>query len=103
MAAHILALYNVPKDPTAFEQYYRGTHLPLAKQFPGLRSYTISKGALGAGGGDVPYYLVAVLAFDSMAAIQAALESPAGQAAVADVGKFATGGATILTYETEEV
>ena len=36
-----------------------------------------------------------------MDAIQAAVGSPEGQATVADVPKFATGGVTILMYETQ--
>ncbi len=103
MAAHILALYNTPADTTHFEQYYHGTHIPLAKGMPGLRSFTISKGALGGAAGDAPYYFVADLAFDSMAAIQAALASPEGQATVADVPKFATSGMTLMMYETQDV
>ncbi|MBD5654359.1 MAG: EthD family reductase [Candidatus Eremiobacteraeota bacterium] len=101
--AHLLALYNEPKDPTAFEQYYHGTHVPLAKKMPGLRSYTVSTGALAAAAGNPPYYLIAVLEFDSVAAIQAAVSSPEGAAAVSDVPNFATGGATILMYETQAV
>jgi len=103
VAARVLALYNEPKDPTAFEQYYHGTHVPLAKRLPGLRSYSVSKGALVVPGGVPPYYLIAELTFDSMAAIQAALASPEGQATVADVANFATGGATIVMYETQQV
>jgi hypothetical protein len=38
-----------------------------------------------------------------MEAIGAAVASPEGQAAVADIPNFATGGATVLTYETESV
>jgi len=103
MAAQLLAMYGAPTDPTAFEQHYRGTHIPLAKRMPGLRSYSVSKGPVSAGDGKPPYFLVAVLEFDSMEAIGAAVASPEGQAAVADVPNFATGGATILTYETESV
>ncbi|MFN2460357.1 MAG: EthD family reductase [Candidatus Velthaea sp.] len=103
MAAHVLALYNAPLDPTAFEQYYHGTHVPLAKRLPGLRSYLVNKGALAFGGGSAPLYLVAVLAFDSMGSIAAALESPEGKATVADLANFATGGVTVAMYETEEL
>jgi uncharacterized protein (TIGR02118 family) len=92
----------VPADPTAFEQYYRGTHIPIAKRMPGLRSYVINRGPLASAGG-APYYLVAVLSFDSMDAIQAAMSSPEGQATLADVPNFATGGVTIVMYETETV
>lgn len=103
MGAQVLVIYNMPTDPTAFEQYYHGTHIPLAKRMPGLRSCVISKGPLASGSGDSPYYLVAVLSFDSMDAIQAAMASPEGQATVADVPKFATSGVTILMYETQDV
>lgn len=102
MGAQVLALYNTPDDPTAFEQYYRGTHIPIAKRMPGLRSYVINKGPL-ASAGAAPYYLVAVLGFDSMEAIQTAMRSPEGQAVVADIPNFATGGVTIVMYETEIV
>jgi len=102
LGAQVLVLYNTPADPTAFEQYYHGTHIPIVKRMPGLRSYVISKGPLATGSG-ANYYLVAVLTFDSMDAIQAAMRSPEGQATVADVPKFATGGVTILMYETQNV
>lgn len=103
MAAHVLALYNTPTDPTHFEQYYHGTHVPIAKRLPGLRSYTISVGAIGSPAGPAPYYLIATLTFDSMAAIQAALTSPEGQATVADVPNFATGGVALMMYESRDL
>jgi uncharacterized protein (TIGR02118 family) len=103
MAAQLVAMYNPPVDPTAFEQYYHGTHIPLAKRIPGLRSYTINKGPISAGDATSPYYLIATLEFDSLEAIGAGIASPEGQAAVADVPNFATGGVTIVTYETTTV
>jgi hypothetical protein len=38
-----------------------------------------------------------------MAAVQRAFASPEGQATVADVGKFATGGVDILMFDQREV
>ena len=46
------------------------------------------------------YHLVAILQFDDMAAIQRAFASPEGQAAVADVQTFATGGVDILMFDS---
>ncbi len=103
MAAQLLVMYGQPADPTAFEQYYRGTHVPIAKRIPGLRSYKINKGPIATPVGKAPYYLVAVLDFDSMEAIAAGMGSPEGQAAGADVPNFATGGATMVMYETESL
>jgi uncharacterized protein (TIGR02118 family) len=100
--AQLLALYNTPADRAAFDRYYRDTHIPLAKKIPGLRSYSISVGPVEALAGNAPY-LVACLDFDSMADLRTALASPAGQAAAADVSNFASGGATLLIYNSEAV
>ncbi len=48
-------------------------------------------------------HLVALLQYDDLAAIQNAFASPEGQAAVADVQNFATGGADIVMFDTQEV
>jgi uncharacterized protein (TIGR02118 family) len=103
MAAHLLVLYAPPADPAAFDAYYLGTHVPIAKRMPGLRSYTINKGPIAGGGAASPYYLIATLEFDSMAALGAAAASPEGQAASADVPNFGMAGVTVLTYETTTV
>jgi uncharacterized protein (TIGR02118 family) len=100
MSAQLVVLYNTPADPTASEQYYQGTHVPIAKRIPGLRSYTINKGPIAAPAGASPYFLIATLTFDSLDALQAALGSPEGAAAAADVPNFATGGVTMLMCET---
>jgi uncharacterized protein (TIGR02118 family) len=91
--ASVLALYKKPADPAAFDAYYRDHHAPLAKTLPGLLSYTI-----GRGGDKEPYYLVAILTFESPAALGAALGSPEGAAIVADLQKFAQAGVDILTF-----
>ncbi|MBD5634778.1 MAG: EthD family reductase [Candidatus Eremiobacteraeota bacterium] len=103
MAARLLAMYDVPADPTAFEQYYHGTHLPLAKRIPGLRSYSINKGPIAAARGTSPYYLIATLEFDSLEAMQAGMSAPEGRAASADVANFAMAGVTIVMFESTDV
>jgi len=45
-------------------------------------------------------YLVAVLEFDSMEAIAAAMVSPQGQATAADLGNFASAGVDVMMAET---
>lgn len=100
--AQVLVLYNTPADADAFDRYYRETHIPIANKIPGLRSYTVNQGPVQALSGSAPY-LVAILGFDSLADIQAALVSPEGQAAAADLANFASGGATLLIYDTKMV
>jgi len=43
MTARFLALYETPADPGAFDRHYRQIHIPLLRQLPGLRQYTVSR------------------------------------------------------------
>jgi len=101
--AQLIALYKKPADPAAFDTYYHGTHIPLAKTVPGLRRYQISAGPVSGGQGESGLHLVAVLSFDSMAAIQQALGSPAGQATAADLANFAQAGVDLLMFDSRDV
>lgn len=101
--AKLLALYRTPDDAQAFEDYYFGTHVPIAKRVPGLRSYEVSHGGIASPQAASPYHLVAILGFDSLADIGTALASPEGQATAADLGNFATAGVDLLVFETREV
>ena len=92
-----------PADPTAFDKYYFETHVPIARKIPGVRRYQVSRGAVITPGGPSPFHLIATLTFDSVADIQNAFASPQGQAAVADVQKFATGGVEMNFFESGEV
>ncbi|MGW5663556.1 EthD family reductase [Streptomyces sp. NPDC003758] len=40
--ARFVVLYDTPSDVEAFERHYNDVHVPLAKQYPGLRRYTRS-------------------------------------------------------------
>jgi len=98
--AELLVLYNTPADPAAFDRYYQQTHIPLAKKIPGLRSYVISNGPVQALAGIAPH-LIAILRFDSIADLNAALASPESKAAAADLSNFASAGATLLIQDTK--
>ncbi len=100
--AQLLVLYNTPVDAAAFDSYYTKTHIPIAKRIPGQRSYSINDGPVLALAGTAPH-LVATLTFDSMADLNAALGSPEGQAAAADLANFATGGVTLMVFDSKLV
>ena len=100
--AQIIALYKAPADTVAFQNYYHQTHVPIAKKIPGLRSLSISDGAIEVMAGEVPY-LIGTLTFDSMADLHAALASPEGQATADDLKNFASGGVTLLMFESKAV
>jgi uncharacterized protein (TIGR02118 family) len=101
--ARLLVMYKTPSDGAAFDKHYFEKHVPIAKKIPGLRKYEVSRGAVGTPAGPSNYHLVAILHFDDVAAIQAAFASAEGQAAVADLQTFATGGADIFLFETRDV
>ena len=101
--ATLIALYNKPADPAAFDEYYFSTHVPLAKKIAGLRRYQVSVGAVGTPQGDSPYHLAAVLSFDSLEAIQQALGSAEGQATAGDLGNFAQAGVELLVFDSKDI
>ncbi len=87
--AKLMVLYKTPKDPAAFDAYYYGTHVPLAKTLPGLRAYEVNAGPIATPAGPSGTHLIATLTFDDMAAVGAAFASPEGVATAADVRNFA--------------
>jgi len=97
--AKLIAMYKTPPDAAAFDRYYYATHVPIAKKVPGLRTYEVSRGPVVTLDGLAPYHLIAVLGFDSVDAIQAALASAEGQATAADLGRFATAGVDIYIID----
>ena len=99
----LLVLYGHPKDPAAFDKYYQEAHLPIAKQMKGLKKWTIGKVQGMPGNEQAPYYYVADLYMESREEFERLLSSPEGQAAVADVPKYATGGVTFIYTEIHEV
>ena len=101
--AKLLAIYQQPADAAAFDAYYFNKHVPLAKTIPGLRSYEVTQGDVMGMAGKHGVYLVAILEFDSLAAIGAAMASPQGQAAAADLANFAPAGVELMLAETRMV
>jgi uncharacterized protein (TIGR02118 family) len=101
--ARLVVLYGTPKDPGAFDKYYFETHVPIAKQIPGLRKYEVSRGAIATPAGPAKLHLIATLHFDDMKAVRSAFASPQGQAAAADVAKFATGGVEMMFFDSTEI
>jgi uncharacterized protein (TIGR02118 family) len=77
--------------------------VPIAKKIPGLRQYETTSGPVTTLEGPAPYHLIAMLTFDSLAAIQAALGSPEGRATAADLGNFATGGVDLYIADTRAI
>jgi uncharacterized protein (TIGR02118 family) len=101
--ARLIALYARPVDPAAFDAYYFGTHVPLAKSMPGLRRHEVNQGPIQTLGGPSAHYLIATLHFDSLADLQAAIGSKQGQATAADVANYAGAGVELLIFDERAV
>jgi uncharacterized protein (TIGR02118 family) len=92
----LTVLYGHPTDPAAFEEYYANTHMPLAGKMSGIEKVETAKVVGTPDGGKPDFYRSADLYFSDQEAMAASMGSPEGQATTADIGNFATGGATVL-------
>jgi uncharacterized protein (TIGR02118 family) len=84
----LLVLYQTPTDVEAFEKHYFEVHVPLAKQLPGLRRYTVSRNPSGVRGPE-PCHLVAELDWDDMDSLRRDFASPLGQEVGRDADQLA--------------
>ena len=80
-----------------YGRYWREVHRPLAMALPGLRRYVENHGPQA---GALPYG-IAELYFDNPASFQAALSSPQGEAALADLANFVDIERTGMTVVSE--
>jgi uncharacterized protein (TIGR02118 family) len=93
--------YGHPSDPAAFDRYYEETHAPLARQVPGLASYTGGR-CSSLDRSEPAYYYVAFLDFATEEDFRSGLGSPEMGKAGADVANFATGGVTMVTQQLDD-
>lgn len=91
----LVALYNVPDDPDAFDAHYRDVHTPIVERYPNLRGLRLTT-PRGVAGRPAPYHLMAEMIFDTDADLAAALASDAGAESARDLRNFATAGVTLF-------
>ena len=97
----ITVLYGSPTSAEQFEKYYGGTHLPLAGKMKGVARIEFTKFVSGPDGAKPAFYRMAELYFTTEAQMEQSLKSPEGQATVADIQNFATGGVTMVIGSVE--
>jgi len=101
--AIVTVLYNQPKNPAAFEKYYRTTHIPLVvanQKEIGFTRADLTKFTSTADGKKPTYYRQAELYFPSMDALKKGTATPGFQKVAGDLKKFATGGFTGMIATT---
>ncbi len=89
-------LYGHPTDVDAFEDYYLGTHMPIAGKMNGVDRLELTRFGAGPDGSAPAYHRMAEIYFSDAKQMQETLGSAEGQAAVADLPNFASGGVTML-------
>ena len=96
----LIALYNPPDDPDAFDRHYLDVHTPIVARYPNLRDVRLSKPA-GVAGRAAPYHLMAEMVFDSDADLDEAISSEAGADSARDLRNFAGAGVTMFVAPDE--
>ena len=99
----IIVHYGIPKNPAEFDTHYKNIHIPLTSALPHLEGFELSRGDVHCSDEARPVYLTAILTYANAEDMDASLSSSEGQAAVADVANFASGGVTLITVDTEEL
>ena len=84
------------RDAGHFQSYYESTHIPLAKQLPGLNSCSFAYPA-PLGPGAAPFCIFQAF-FADESAMMAALQSATGQKVAADVPNYSPDGATLFHF-----
>lgn len=100
MAARFIALFNRPEDPDAFDRHYREVHAPIIRRYPGMRDLKLTRPD-GVAGRPSSIYLVAEVAFETRADLDAALVSEPGIESGRDLRNFAGAGVTLLIADDD--
>lgn len=95
----LIALFKQPADPTAFDQAYFNTHLPLIAKVPGLNKTVITRFTRTLQGEG--FYLMTEMVFDDREALKTGMKSPEMAAAGANLNTFAAGLTTLMFAEEE--
>jgi uncharacterized protein (TIGR02118 family) len=98
VSVRLIALYATPEDQSAFDAHYRDVHAPIVRRYPGLRDLRLTR-ADGVADRAPAFYLMAEMAFDSRADLDAALVSEAGVESGRDLRNFAGAGVTLLVVD----
>lgn len=95
----LIALFKQPADPTAFDQAYFNTHLPLIAKVPGLNKTVVTRFTRTLQGEG--FYLMTEMVFDDREALKTGMKSPEMAAAGANLNTFAAGLTTLMFAEEE--
>jgi uncharacterized protein (TIGR02118 family) len=102
--ALVTVIYNTPKDSATFESYYSATHVPLVgagQSEIGFTRADLTRFESNLDGSAPAKYRQAELCFNSKDDLKKGVATPAFKKVGDDLGKFATGGVTVLIGEQQ--
>jgi uncharacterized protein (TIGR02118 family) len=82
--AKMIIMYEQPKDKERFEKHYFDVHVPLGKKMPHIIKNSIHR-VQQTLNSELNLFLITVLEFESIEAIQQSLASPEAKDAEADL------------------
>jgi uncharacterized protein (TIGR02118 family) len=94
----LIALYQAPADPEAFDRHYHEVHTPIVLRYPKLRELIVGN-VEPMGPRSLPYYLATQMVFDSREDLDAAMASEAGIESGRDLRNFASAGVTLYVAD----
>lgn len=97
----LTVIYPRPDDEAHFKKYYKETHIPLARQLPGLKSCHYAYPEAVGPAENAPFCIFQAF-FDSPQAMGQAMQSDMGQKVAADVPNYSPKGATIVHFAPEQ-
>lgn len=80
----LTVLYPMPDDVEKFDEYYIGTHIPLALKVPGLADAKVTRFLPGPDGSAPEFHLMAQLFFADAEEMGASMATEEGRALAAD-------------------
>lgn len=84
----LTVLYGTPDDVEKFDEYYTGTHIPLALKVPGLEDAKVTRFLPGPDGSAPEFHLMAQLFFADAEEMGASMATEEGRALVADAANL---------------
>lgn len=90
-----VVIYYQVDDPAALEEFFSGTHLPLAESLPGMTRWEVSR-VTGKPGGSSRFYLMTESYFESREVFDLALSTEGGVQLAAALKQWAD--AKLITW-----
>lgn len=92
----VTALFGHPTNPDEFDKQWADRHTPLVAKLKDVARFEFTKFVAAPDRGKPAFYYMSEAYFTTLAQMEQALATAEGQALVAEIANFATGGVTVM-------